>query len=145
MLQPSYRVILGVLASILIAATGLWGLFAYGPARISFPSSSRVRSAGGWDIPLILAIGLAIGWVTRRHVMGRGELPGGIWTMLMAGVLGAWLGGTLVGNWGWVWKGVNLIGSLVIAFALTWGVGQGLAHLWGRGKAGDEPDHGCDR
>lgn len=132
MLQPSYRVILGVLASILIAVTGLWGLFTYGPGGLSLPPSGRVGGTGGWDIPLILAIGLAIGWVTRRRVMGRRELPGGIWTMLTAGVLGAWLGGTLVGNWGWVWKGVNVIGSLIIAFALTWGVGQSLAHLWGR-------------
>lgn len=87
---------------------------------------------GGWGTLLILAIGLAISWATRQCLLRGQELPGGIWTTLMVGVLGAWLGSTLLGRWGWVWKGVNLIGSLIIAFALAWGSGQGLAHLWGR-------------
>lgn len=136
MLRPSYRVLLGILASILVAATGLWSLFAYWPDRLSFTPSGRVSNASRWGTLLILAIGLAVGWATRWYLIGRKELPGGIWTTLVAGVVGAWLGGTFLGNWGLVWERVNLIGSLIIALVLAWGSGQILACLEGREKSG---------
>lgn len=44
--------------------------------------------------------------------------------MLVAGVLGAWLGGVFLGSWGLVWEKVNLVGSAIIAFALAWGEGR---------------------
>jgi uncharacterized membrane protein YeaQ/YmgE (transglycosylase-associated protein family) len=83
-----------------------------------------VRGASGWGSLLILTVGLAVGCATWWYVIGRKELPGGIWTMLVAGVLGAWLGGVFLGSWGLVWEKVNLVGSAIIAFALAWGEGR---------------------
>jgi len=136
MFRPSHKVVLGILASVLVAATGLWSLFAYWPDRLSFTLSGRLSDATRWGTLLILAIGLAVGWATRWCLIGRKELPGGVWTALAAGVVGAWLGGTFLGNWGWVWERVNLIGSLVIALVLAWGGGRILAYLQGREKRG---------
>jgi hypothetical protein len=134
MFQPNYRIVLGILAAILVAASGLWSLLTYWPDRLGFAPSGSVSGASGWGSLLILTVGLAVGCATCWYVIGKKELPGGIWAMLVAGVLGAWLGGVFLGNWGLVWEKVNVVGSAIIAFALAWGGGQILAHLGGKDK-----------
>jgi len=133
MIHYRHKIALGILASILIVASGLWGLLTYRLVgfRFALPGEGP-DGVGAWGVLLILAIGLGIGWMAMRCVTCSREPPGGIWTMLIAGVFGAWLGGVLVGKWGWGWRGVNLIGSPIVAFGLAWGVGQISTCLGGR-------------
>ena len=136
MLHYSYKVILSILISILIAASGLWGLLTYRPGGLRFALLHRAPNGmGGWDAILILTIGVLAGWVTKRYILRRWRLPGSIWTTLAAGVSGAWLGGILPDAWGWVEGGINIPGSIVIAFGMAWAVGQIAARLRkGRGR-----------
>ncbi|MEA3345291.1 MAG: hypothetical protein U9Q78_03465 [Chloroflexota bacterium] len=133
MLQSSYRTILGILTSILIVASGLWGLLTY-RLDLRLELLHRVPSdVSGWGAIIILAIGVIVGWVTKEHILRRWELPGSIWTTSAAGVGGAWLGSILPSALGLTKEWVNIIGSIIVAFGMAWTVGQIAVRLW-KGK-----------
>jgi len=79
-----------------------------------------------------VAIGLLAGRGSGRYLVRGREPPGGVWTILAAGVSGAWLGGILPYP-GWRWLDINVVGSIVLAFALAVGVGRIGAHWRGKG------------
>ena len=47
---------------------------------------------------LYLIVGGAIGWFAEI-ILGKG-LPGGVIGNVVAGIVGAWIGGKLLGDWG---------------------------------------------
>ena len=47
---------------------------------------------------MVLIIGGIIGWLARM-ILGR-DIPGGIIGNIIAGIVGAWVGGMLLGKWG---------------------------------------------
>lgn len=132
MFHHRYGAILGLLGFVLIAASGLWGLLTYRLPAVTFPLLGQLSDRlTQWRVLLMLAVGLGVGWVVMRYVMRCQEPRGRVWSVLMAGAFGAWLGGMILGKWGWIWPGVNPIGSLIIAFGLAWGVGQSLGRSGG--------------
>lgn len=127
------RVVLGVIVFILLVIVALWGLSTYGLGYlVPLPVRRAPQSAGTWSALVVVAIGLVAGWVSVRYMMRRRELPGGVWTALASGVGGAWLGGILPCPEYFRWLDINVVGSIVLAFALAVGVGRIIIH-W-RGK-----------
>ncbi len=123
------RVVLGVIVFILLVITALWGLSTYGLGYF-IPLSVRgaPQPAGTWSALLVVVIGLIAGWVSVKYTMKKRELPGGVWTALASGVGGAWLGGILPCPEYFRWLDINVLGSLVLAFALAVGVGRIVIH-----------------
>lgn len=119
------KVVLGVVVLILLTVTALWGLLTYGLERlISRPAGELPGAARAWGTLAVLGTGLVAGYVSRRYLMRGHEPPGGIWTVLAAGVGGAWLGGVLPCPGCWRWQDINVAGSIVLAFMLAVGVGR---------------------
>ncbi len=130
------KVVLGVIVFILLAITALWGLSTYGLRYlIPFSVEESPGAAGTWSALVVVAVGLLAGWVSGRHLVRGREPPGGVWTALASGVGGAWLGGILPCPEYCRWLDINVVGSVVLAFALAAGVGLIGTH-W-RGKGGD--------
>lgn len=68
-----------------------------------------------------LIIGGFIGWLAGV-LLGRG-IPGGIFGNIVAGVMGAWIGGKLLGEWGWrisdFYVFPSLVGALIFVFIVS--------------------------
>jgi hypothetical protein len=129
------KVVLGVVIFILLAITALWGLSTYGLGHLIPPSVRESPGAAGtWSALVVVVIGLLAGWVSIRYLMRRRELPGGMWTALASGVGGAWLGGILPCPEYCRWLDINVVGSIVLAFALAVGVGRIIIHWRGKGR-----------
>ncbi len=127
------KITLAVVVLILLVVTALWGLLTYGVEYLILPPGEGTpRAAGAWGTPTVLAIGLLAGYVSGRYLTRKREPPGGIWTVLAAGVGGAWLGGALPCPGCWRWQDVNVAGSIVLAFALAVGVGRIGAYWYSR-------------
>ena len=69
---------------------------------------------------LMLVSAALIGWIADLVVPGR--LPFGWVGSILAGLVGAWLGSTLLGDWGPTFGGLALIpgilGAIVFAFVV---------------------------
>ena len=70
---------------------------------------------------LFLIVAAVCAWIAERLVPGR--IPGGFFTSAVIGVIGAWVGGSLFGNFGPSLEGVSLlpaiIGSAILVFGLA--------------------------
>jgi uncharacterized membrane protein YeaQ/YmgE (transglycosylase-associated protein family) len=70
---------------------------------------------------LFLFVAAACAWIAERLVPG--VIPGGFFTSAIVGILGAWLGASMVGNIGPQLVGVPLLsailGSAVLIFLLS--------------------------
>jgi len=86
----------------------------------------------GWIA--ILIVGAILGWITEAYLMRR-EYPGHLWGAIIAGIVGAWIGGKYLGAWGWMLDGVIVIGSSIVALILSYVVG-----LFGEEVAGEKRD-----
>jgi uncharacterized membrane protein YeaQ/YmgE (transglycosylase-associated protein family) len=68
-----------------------------------------------------LIMGGIIGWLASM-IAGR-DIPGGVFGNIIAGFIGAWLGGLLLGYWGPAVGGFyiipSLIGSIVLVFIVS--------------------------
>jgi len=125
------KVVLGAIVLILLAITALWGVSTYGLRYLlPLPLGESREDTGTWSALVVVAIGLVAGWVSVRYLMRMRELPGGVWTALASGVGGAWLGGILPCPEYCRWLDINIVGSIVLAFALAVGVGR-LSTRWG--------------
>ncbi|MCQ6265888.1 GlsB/YeaQ/YmgE family stress response membrane protein [Fictibacillus sp. WQ 8-8] len=69
-----------------------------------------------------LIIGGIIGWLAQV-IIGR-DVPGGIIGNIIAGFVGAWLGGLVLGSWGPVVAGFAIIpailGAIVFVLIVSW-------------------------
>lgn len=69
----------------------------------------------------MLIIGGVIGWLAQV-IIGR-NFPGGIIGNIIAGIVGAWLGGKLFGSFGPVIGGFSIIpaiiGAIILVFAFS--------------------------
>lgn len=68
-----------------------------------------------------LIIGGLIGWFAGM-LLGK-DIPGGVFGNVVAGVLGAWIGGKLLGEWGWkisdFYVFPSLVGALIFVFIVS--------------------------
>lgn len=73
------------------------------------------------EIIVILLVGALIGWLADLMVPGR--LPFGFIGAIIAGLVGSWIGGTLIGQWGPTLGGYyvipSLIGAAIFAFIVA--------------------------
>ncbi|MBO2519322.1 MULTISPECIES: GlsB/YeaQ/YmgE family stress response membrane protein [Limnochorda] len=74
-------------------------------------------TAGGWIT--IIVVGLIVGWIIKEYGTKK-EYPGGIWVALLAGLVGAWLGDLVLGDWGWMLGGANVIAAIIGAAVIAW-------------------------
>ncbi|WP_339228712.1 GlsB/YeaQ/YmgE family stress response membrane protein [Oceanobacillus sp. FSL K6-2867] len=63
-----------------------------------------------------LIIGGILGWVASL-ITGR-DIPGGVFGNIIAGIIGAWLGTLLLGQWGPVMGGFYIVPALIGAIVL---------------------------
>lgn len=68
-----------------------------------------------------LIIGGLIGWLAGL-LLGK-DIPGGVFGNIVAGIIGAWIGGNLLGEWGWrisdFYVFPALIGALIFVFIVS--------------------------
>ena len=68
-----------------------------------------------------LIIGGLIGWLAGALL--NKDVPGGCFGNIVAGILGAWIGGNLLGEWGWkvsdFYVFPTLIGALIFVFIVS--------------------------
>lgn len=68
-----------------------------------------------------LIIGGLIGWLAGV-LLGR-DIPGGVFGNIVAGIIGAWIGGNLLGEWGWkisdFYVFPALVGALIFVFIVS--------------------------
>ncbi|MBP2076544.1 GlsB/YeaQ/YmgE family stress response membrane protein [Oceanobacillus polygoni] len=63
-----------------------------------------------------LIIGGILGWIASL-ITGR-DIPGGVFGNIIAGIIGAWLGTLLLGQWGPVMGGFYIVPALIGAIVL---------------------------
>lgn len=77
-------------------------------------------TAAGWIAWLIIGI---LGGYLAMTVRLRGRLmPGGVTAGIIVGLIGAYLGGVFLGQWGWVLGGLNVVGSIIGALVIAYAV-----------------------
>ncbi|AJI24517.1 GlsB/YeaQ/YmgE family stress response membrane protein [Priestia megaterium] len=69
------------------------------------------------EILWMLIVGGIIGWIASL-ITGR-DVPGGIIGNIIAGFIGAWLGGLILGNWGPVVGGFAIIPAIIGSIILV--------------------------
>ncbi|MGG0463240.1 GlsB/YeaQ/YmgE family stress response membrane protein [Priestia aryabhattai] len=69
------------------------------------------------EILWMLIVGGIIGWLASL-ITGR-DVPGGIIGNIIAGFIGAWLGGLILGNWGPVVGGFAIIPAIIGSIILV--------------------------
>jgi uncharacterized membrane protein YeaQ/YmgE (transglycosylase-associated protein family) len=69
------------------------------------------------EILWMLIVGGIIGWLASL-ITGR-DVPGGIIGNIIAGFIGAWLGGLILGNWGPVLGGFAIIPAIIGSIILV--------------------------
>ncbi|SCS28024.1 GlsB/YeaQ/YmgE family stress response membrane protein [Staphylococcus caeli] len=75
---------------------------------------------------LMLIVGGLIGWIAGG-ILGR-DIPGGILGNIIAGIVGAWLGSLIFGDWGWHLGGIAifpaLIGTIILVALVSFILGK---------------------
>jgi len=81
----------------------------------------------------MLIVGGIIGWLAGL-IMGR-DIPGGVIGNIIAGILGSWLGGLILGSWGPEVGGFYVLPSLIGAIVLIFIVSLILRSVGGRSRS----------
>ncbi len=68
----------------------------------------------------LIVVGLLVGWAVKGWLAKEKDLRGDPWARLLIAIIGAWLGGALLGKWGWMVSGYNVIAGIIGAFVLGW-------------------------
>ena len=69
---------------------------------------------------LFLIVAAACAWIAETFVPGK--VPGGFFVSAIVGIIGAWIGGSLVGNIGPSLAGVSLVPSILGSAILVFGL-----------------------
>lgn len=69
---------------------------------------------------LFLIVAATCAWIAERFVPGN--VPGGFFTSAIIGILGAWIGGNLIGHFGPDFAGVALVPCILGSGILVFGV-----------------------
>ncbi|AAU21933.1 GlsB/YeaQ/YmgE family stress response membrane protein [Bacillus licheniformis] len=79
-----------------------------------------------------LIIGGILGWLAGLII--RRDVPGGIIGNIIAGFIGSWLGSMILGRWGPVVGGFNIIPALIGAIILIFIVSLVMRSMGGRNR-----------
>lgn len=75
-------------------------------------------TGAGW-ITLIV-VGVVVGLLATYARLWSRTMPGGWLVGVIGGLLGAYLGGVLIGKWGWMLGGLNVIGGIIGALVISY-------------------------
>jgi hypothetical protein len=71
-----------------------------------------------WFVFLVLSIIMA--FIGSAWLVKDKELPGGFWGILIASIIGVWLGDLIFRGWAWVLADVNIIGGIIFSLIVIW-------------------------
>ncbi|HOB22837.1 MAG TPA: hypothetical protein PKI30_08290, partial [Bacillota bacterium] len=71
-----------------------------------------------WLVFVILSIIMA--YIGKAWLAKDKDLPGGFWSILIASLIGVWLGDLIFANALWVLADVNIIGGIIFSLILIW-------------------------
>lgn len=71
-----------------------------------------------WLVFIILSVIMA--FIGSAWLVGDKELPGDFWGVLIASLIGVWLGNVIFREWAWVLSGVNVIGGIIFSLIVIW-------------------------
>ncbi len=69
---------------------------------------------------VLLIVGILIGWLATVWFAGEKQLYGGWGAVLIASLVGAWLGDLVLQDWGWTIARFNIIAGVIGAGVLSW-------------------------
>ncbi|MGI6038457.1 MAG: GlsB/YeaQ/YmgE family stress response membrane protein [Limnochordia bacterium] len=72
---------------------------------------------------VLLVIGGGVGWLVKTYLVKK-PYPGEVWGAIIAGVIGSWLGTGLLGVWGLMLDGVNIVASIIGALLVGYAIGS---------------------
>jgi len=70
-------------------------------------------------ILVLIIIAVIIAWLLK-FIFKNIEIKGGYWNCLVGAVIGTLLGDLILGNWGWMLAGFNVIAGIIGAFLIGW-------------------------
>ncbi|SHF27133.1 hypothetical protein SAMN02746089_01601 [Caldanaerobius fijiensis DSM 17918] len=72
---------------------------------------------------VLIVVGLIVSLLFNPiFFKGKTFKYGGYWSVLIASLLGAWVGDAVLGNWGWMLASYNVIAGLIgsVVFNFVW-------------------------
>ncbi len=81
----------------------------------------------------LIVVGLIVGWAVKSWLAQDKTLRSEPWLRFLITIIGAWLGDAILGDWGWMLAGYNVIAGIIGSFVLGWiwtlvGVDQEASH-----------------
>ena len=67
----------------------------------------------------VIVVSLIMAWLLQVIFSGK-EMPGGYWNRLVGALIGAWIGDLILGDWGWMLAGYNVIAGIIGSFIVGW-------------------------
>jgi len=68
---------------------------------------------------ILAVIALIIAWLLQV-IFKAIEIKGGYWNRVVGAAIGALLGDLILGNWGWMLGGFNVIAGILGSFLIGW-------------------------
>ena len=71
-----------------------------------------------WYVIILLVVGIIVGLILDAVAKDK-EVPGGVWGLIIAGILGSWLGEIALGDWGWMLQDYNVVAGIIGAVVIA--------------------------
>lgn len=68
----------------------------------------------------LIIVGLLVGSAVKSWLAKEKTLKGEPWIRFIVTIIGAWLGDVILGDWGWMLAGYNVIAGIIGSFVLGW-------------------------